>query len=200
MIRYYFFIFSCAYSPTRRSYTHSSLAQLLLTILSLYQVDVQTKHARNEKHFNSIKCNNIKRRIRAIYYWYYNMRSSPADVKQNKRSRVYHGKIQNFSNYLPFGNDANFGNYPDPADVKIQPKSQDYLIKIQYFCNFFLVSLSPHPRARRGAQRIRKGEGRWSRPPKTFTCFIRSSPADVKQNKQTINPCKCQAKQTKLTN
>ena len=79
-------------------------------ILSLYQVDVQTKHARNEKHFNSTKRNNIKRRIRAIYYWRYNTRSSPADVKQNKRSRVYHRKIQNFSNYLPFGNDANFGN------------------------------------------------------------------------------------------
>ena len=35
------------------------------TILSLYLVDVQTKHARNEKHFNS----NKRRRIRAIYYW-----------------------------------------------------------------------------------------------------------------------------------
>ena len=28
------------------------------TILSLYQVDAQTKHARNEKHFNSTKRNN----------------------------------------------------------------------------------------------------------------------------------------------
>ena len=32
------------------------------------------------------------------------------------------------------------------------------------------------------------------RPPKTFTCFIRSSPADVKQNKQTLKPCRRQAK------
>ena len=64
------------------------------TILSLYQVDVQTKHARNEKHFNSTKRNDIKRRIRVIYYWYYNTRSSPADVKQNKRSTLYHRKIQ----------------------------------------------------------------------------------------------------------
>ena len=64
------------------------------TILSLYQVDVQAKHARNEKHFNSIKRNNIKRRIRVIYYyWYYNTRSSPADVKQTNRSRAYHRKI-----------------------------------------------------------------------------------------------------------
>ena len=40
------------------------------TILSLYEVDVQTKHAQNEKRFfNSIK-RNIKRRTRAIYYWY----------------------------------------------------------------------------------------------------------------------------------
>ena len=116
-IRYYFVM--CVF--TRRSYTHSSLVQLLLTILSRYQVDVQTKHARNEKHFNSTKRKNIKIQIRVIYfYWYYNTRSSPADVKQNKRSRVYHRKIQNFSNYLPFGNDANFGNYPDAADVIIR--------------------------------------------------------------------------------
>ena len=137
----------------------------------------------------------MKRRIRAIYYWYYNTRSSPADAKQSKRSRVYHRKIQNFSNYLPFGNYANFGNYPDAADAKIKPKSQDYLLKIEYFCNSSLVSLSTHPRSPRGAQRIRKSEGRWScppktftrlsRPPKTFTCFIRSSPADVKQHKRS---------------
>ena len=38
-------------------------------MLSLYQVDVGTKHTRNEKHLNSTK-RNIKRRIRAIYYWY----------------------------------------------------------------------------------------------------------------------------------
>ena len=104
---------------TRRSYTHSSLVKLLRTILSLYQVDVQTKHARNEKHFNSTKPKNMKRRMRAIYYWYYNTRSSPADVKRNKRSRVYHRQIQNFSNYLPFVNDANFGNYPGAANVII---------------------------------------------------------------------------------
>ena len=164
------------------------------TILSLYSdIRVQTKHAQNEKHFNSTKRNNIKRRTRAIYYWYYNTRSSPADVKQSKRSRVYHRTIQNFSNYLPFGNDAKSENYPD---AKIQPKSQDYLLKIQDFCNLSLVSLSIHPRSRRGAQRIRKGEGRWSRPPKTFTCSIRSSPADIKQNKQTLKPCRRQAKQT----
>ena len=58
-----------------------------------------------------------------------------------------------------------------------------------------VLRVSIHPRSRRGAQRIRKGEGRWSRPPKTFTrwsrppktftCFIRSSPADVKQNKRS---------------
>ena len=84
--------------------------------------------------------------------------------------------------------------------------SQDYLLKIQHFCNFSLVSLSIHPRSRRGPQRIRKGERRWSRapktftrwnrPPKTFSCFIRPSSADVKQNKQTPKPCRRQAKQT----
>ena len=72
---------------------------------------------------------------------------------------------------------------------------QDYLLKIQYFVNFSLVSLSMHPRSRRGDPRIRKGEGRcsrppktstrWGRPPKTFTCFIRSIPADIRQNKRS---------------
>ena len=33
------------------------------------------------------------------------------------RSREYHGKKQTFSNYPPFENDANFGNYPNAADV-----------------------------------------------------------------------------------
>ena len=38
---------------------------------------------------------------------------------------------------------------------------------MQFFCNFSLVSLSIRPRSRRGAERIRPGEGRLSRPPKT---------------------------------
>ena len=38
--------------------------------------------------------------------------------------------------------------------------------KIQQFEHFSLVSLSLHPRSRRGAERIRPGEGRWSRPSK----------------------------------
>ena len=126
---------------TRRSYTHSSLAQLLRTILHPYQVDVQTKHARNEKHFpNSTKRkNNIKRRIGAIYFYgYYNTRSSPADVKQNKRSRVYHRTIKNFSNYLTFGNDANFGNYPDAADIIIRYNRSRKITSSKY--NIFATS------------------------------------------------------------
>ena len=121
------------------------------TIVSLYQVDAQTKHARNEKHLNSTKRKNIIRRIRAIYYWYYKTRLSPADVKNHKRSRVYYRKIKNFRKYLPFENDAHFGNYPDAADVKIQQKSQDYLRKLQTICNFSLASLSIHQSLRRGA-------------------------------------------------
>ena len=39
--------------------------------------------------------------------------------------------------------------------------------KIQIFERFSLVSLSIHPRSRRGAERITQGEGRWSHPPKT---------------------------------
>ena len=133
---------------TRRSYTHSSLVQFLLTILSLYPVDVQTKHARNEKHFNSTKRNNIQRRIRAIYYWYYNTRSSPAGVKQNKRSRVYHRKIQNLSNYLPFGNYANFGNYPDAPDVTIKYNRSRKITSAKY--NIFATS----PLSRSGSIRV----------------------------------------------
>ena len=33
--------------------------------------------------------------------------------------------------------------------------------------HFSLVSLGIRPRSRRGAKRMRQGEGRWSRPPKT---------------------------------
>ena len=39
-------------------------------------------------------------------------------------------------------------------------------IKIPNFARFSVVSLSIHPRSRRGAERIRQGEGRWSRPTK----------------------------------
>ena len=39
--------------------------------------------------------------------------------------------------------------------------------KIHFFARFSLVSLSIHPRSRRGAERIGQGEGRWSHPPKT---------------------------------
>ena len=118
------------------------------------------------------------------------MRSSPADVKQNKRSRVYHRKIQNFSNYC-VGNYANFGNHPDTADVKIQPKPQDYLLKLQYFCNFSLLSLSIHLRSRRGAERIRKGERRWSRPRKTFrVLFVQALQMSSKTNSREYTTAK----------
>ena len=40
-------------------------------------------------------------------------------------------------------------------------------LKTQKFAHFSLLSLSLHPCSRRGAERIRQGEGRWSRPPKT---------------------------------
>ena len=94
-----------------------------------------------------------------------NKRSSPADAKQNKRSRVCHRKIQNSSNYrlemMPI-----FVNHPDATDIKIQPKSPEFLLDMRCFCNFSLVSLGIRPRSRRCAERTRQGEGRWSRPPK----------------------------------
>ena len=39
--------------------------------------------------------------------------------------------------------------------------------KNTFFSNFSRFSLSPHTRSRRGANRIRQGEGCWSRPSKT---------------------------------
>ena len=66
-------ICSCAYSPevytffpTPRAYVICVIRSRKNTSLRLCQVDVQTKHARNEKHFNNTKHYIIKRRTRAI--------------------------------------------------------------------------------------------------------------------------------------
>ena len=122
--------------------------------------------------------------------WYYNTRSSPADVKQNKRSRKHHRKVQKFSNYLPFGNYANFGNYPDAEDVEIQPKSQDYLLKKKYFRKFSLVSLSIRSRSRRGAL----GRGALEPPPEDF-CPLEPPPRDFYVF-YSFKPCRRQGEQT----
>ena len=74
---------------------------------------------------------------------------------------------------MPFWKLCQFGNVvscfirSSSADVKIQPKAREYLFKIRHFNNFPLVSLSPHPGSRRGAERVRQGEARWIRLPKT---------------------------------
>ena len=94
------------------------------------------------------------------------IRSSSADVKQNKRLRVYHPKIKNFSNYR-LEIMSILESITLSAGVKIQPKARYFLVKIQHCSNFSLVSLSPHPRSCRGAEPIRQSEERWSRPPKT---------------------------------
>ena len=106
------------------------------------------------------------------------IRSSPADVKQNKhtlktcrrqeKQTLESMSPQNSKHYqLPFRNDANFANHPGAADMKVQPKSHEFLLKMQIFRNFSLVSLGIRPRSRRGAERIRQGEGRLGGPPKT---------------------------------
>ena len=46
-------------------------------------------------------------------------------------------------------------------------RSGAYRPKYTNKTHFSLVSLSVYPRSRRGAERIRQGEGHWSRPPKT---------------------------------
>ena len=94
-----------------------------------------------------------------------NKRSSPANIKQNKRSRVCHRKIQNSSNYR-LEMMRCFVNHPGAADIKIQQKSPEFLRDMRYFCNFSLVSIGIRPRSCRCAERTRQGEGRRSRPPK----------------------------------
>ena len=51
--------------------------------------------------------------------------------------------------------------------LKTRRKTEEYRSRCIFFARFSLVSLSIHPRSRRGAGRIRQGEERWSRPPKT---------------------------------
>ena len=64
--------------------------------------------------------------------------------------------------------------------------------KIHFFARFSLVSHGIHPRSRRGAERIRQGEGRWSRPPKTAL-----EQSDLTEKFQfSFKPCRRQAKQT----
>ena len=109
------------------------------------------------------------------------------------RSREYHRNIRNLSNYPPFGSDANFGNYLDAADVIVRYNRSRKITSSKY--NIFATS----PWSRSASIRVhvevptdKEGRGalepppedstRWSSPPKTFTCSIRSSPADVKQN------------------
>ena len=75
----------------------------------------------------------------------------------------------------PFGRNLNATLEMLSLDSFVQalhmPRSENssvvYRPKYNNFLHFSLVSLSPHPRSRRGAERIRQGEGRWSRPPKT---------------------------------
>ena len=74
---------------------------------------------------------------------------------------------QNSKDYhVPFGKGAKFVNHLGVADIKMQPKIPKFLLDMRYFCNFSLVSLGIRPRSPRCAERTRKGEGRWSRPPK----------------------------------
>ena len=58
----------CAAAIGLASYLHDRSRKK--NTLGLYQVDVQNKHAQNQKHLNSTK-RNAKGRIRAIYYYWY---------------------------------------------------------------------------------------------------------------------------------
>ena len=57
--------------------------------------------------------------------------------------------------------------------------------KIHFLARFSLVSLSIHPRSRRGAEGIRQGEGGWSRPPKT--ALERGDLTDKSQLRESYN-------------
>ena len=81
-----------------------------------------------------------------------------------------------YSKYYSFWNKIwrQFGNYSVPSFIlstssyiKIKTMPLEERSKLKKTAHFSLVSLSPRPRARRGAARIRQGEGHWSRPPKT---------------------------------
>ena len=73
------------------------------------------------------------------------------------------------------GNDANWENKCVPMSFFVQalhmPRSKNssgvYRSKYKRNAHFSLVSISPRTRSRPGAERIRQGEGRLSRPPKT---------------------------------
>ena len=51
--------------------------------------------------------------------------------------------------------------------AKIQEIARAYTAQTTKKAHFSRVSLSVYPRSRRGAERMRQGEERWSRPPKT---------------------------------
>ena len=74
------------------------------------------------------------------------IRSSPADVKQNKRSRACDRKNQNSSNYrlemMP-----TFVNNPAAADTKIQPKSISGIATRHAFFLQLLACNARHPSA-----------------------------------------------------
>ena len=90
---------------------------------------------------------------------------------------------------LQFGNDANLEMLS--LDFFVQalhvPRSTNssgvYRPKYKKKTHFSLVSFSVYTRSRRGAERIREGEGRWSRPPKT--ALERS---DLTENSSSENP------------
>ena len=171
---------------TRRSYTYSSLVQLLLTILSLYQVDVQTKHARHdEKHFKSTKRINKKDELE---------RSTSGNITRTRAlqtSRKTNAREYTIEKSKPLATTYRFEmmlilEILQTLQTLRYNRSRKIISSKHNIFSTSLVSLSTHPRSRQGAQRIKKGEGRWNRPPKTLTCFIRSSPADIKQNKLKI--------------
>ena len=60
--------------------------------------------------------------------------------------------------------------------------------------HFSLVSFSVYPRSRRSAERIRQGEGRWSRPPKTAL-----ERRDLTEKSSSENPILRPRRKKKLT-
>ena len=95
--------------------------------------------------------------------------SSDKTLRSGHEKRVVGTKL-----YFQFGNYANYGNVftcficsISPHDVKIPKKSRAYRPKMQFFGTLSLISRSPHRRSRPYMERIRQGEGGWSRPSKT---------------------------------
>ena len=155
-----------------RRYLRSMVAQK--TILSLYQVDVQTKHAWNDEHFNSTKRNNMKDEIERSTT---GNTTHPQDLQTPSKTnaRTYTTpKLKTLATTYRLEMMPILEIIQTLQTLRYHRSRKITSSKYNIFATSPLSrSASIRVRSRRGAQRKRKGEGRWSRPPRTFTHWSR---------------------------